>query len=73
VTGCHVCEAIEHADDSNLANLLRYFSRRCNDLTVQNLELRLQIAEGPRHRVRELELTVERLNRKIAELNGRRR
>jgi hypothetical protein len=71
---CHVCEAVTHADDSNLANLLRYFSNRCNDLTVENLELRLQIAEGGgRARVVELERQLARANHKIAELNGRHR
>ena len=70
---CLICEAVTHADDSNLANLLRWFSNRCNDLTVENLELRLQIADGPRARVVELERQLARANHKIAELNGRRR
>lgn len=70
---CLICAAAENADDSNLANLVRYFNRRCNDLTVENLELRLQVADGPRTRVRELEMTVEKLNAKLAGQNRRNR
>ena len=73
MTACHVCLAAENASPDNLAELVRYLNGRCDRLATELLEARVQVADGPRGRVRELELTVARLNQKIAELNGRRR
>jgi hypothetical protein len=51
--------------------LCSYYEAQYHRVLAEMLELRLQVVDGPRVRVRELEDTVERLNRKIAELNRR--
>jgi hypothetical protein len=50
-----------------------YTRRQFDRLVAELLETRLQVADGPRHRVAELEATVAKQNAKIAALNARSR
>lgn len=50
--------------------LCRYYEAQYHRALADALELRLQVADGPRVRVRELEVALERANSRIASLNA---
>lgn len=49
--------------------LCDYYAAQFDRALAEMLELRLQVVDGPRVRVRELEQQLERANCRIAELN----
>lgn len=51
--------------------LCAYYRVQFDRALVEMLKLRLEVADGPRARVRELEATVERQNATIADRNAR--
>ena len=51
--------------------LCGYYEAQYHRVIAECLELRLQVVDGPRVRVRELEAQLARANRVIAGLNGK--
>lgn len=67
---CVRCQTIEAALASgNELSLIDELYRQLDYALAEVLETRLQVADGPRVRVRELEAAVCRLNETIARLN----